>query len=35
VFDESFRWIAEHEIFPEGEMGAGRYEEAVLSLAKL
>ncbi|MGA8870703.1 MAG: hypothetical protein WB460_06185 [Candidatus Acidiferrales bacterium] len=34
VFEESFRWIAEHEIFPEGEMGSGRYEDAVLSLAK-
>jgi hypothetical protein len=34
VFEESFRWIAEHEIFPKGEMGSGRYEEAVLSLAK-
>ena len=34
VFDESFRWIAEHKIFPEGEMGAGRYEAAVVSLAR-
>ena len=34
VFEESFRWIAEHGIFPEGEMGTGRYEDAVLSLAK-
>ncbi len=34
VFDESFRWIAEHKIFPEGEMGAGRYEDAVVSLAR-
>jgi ABC-type nitrate/sulfonate/bicarbonate transport system substrate-binding protein len=33
VFEESFRWIAEHDIFPEGAMGAGRYEDAVVSLA--
>jgi uncharacterized protein YndB with AHSA1/START domain len=33
VFEESFRWIANHGIFPEGEMGAGDYERAVLSLA--
>jgi ABC-type nitrate/sulfonate/bicarbonate transport system substrate-binding protein len=32
VFEESFRWIAERGIFPEGEMGAGRYESAVISL---
>ncbi len=34
VFEESFRWIAEHDIFPKDEMGSGRYEDAVLSLAK-
>jgi len=33
VFEESFDWIARHEIFPEGQMGAGVYEEAVCSLA--
>ena len=33
VFEESFRWIAEREIFPEGQMGSGRYESAVISLA--
>jgi hypothetical protein len=33
VFEESFRWIAAHRIFPEGQMGAGRYEDAVISLA--
>jgi len=33
VFEESFRWIAEREIFPEGGMGAGKYEDAVLTLA--
>jgi ABC-type nitrate/sulfonate/bicarbonate transport system substrate-binding protein len=32
VFEESFKWIAEHEIFKPGEMGAGRYEEACVSL---
>jgi hypothetical protein len=31
VFEESFQWIAEHGIFPEGEMGSGCYEEAVIS----
>jgi ABC-type nitrate/sulfonate/bicarbonate transport system substrate-binding protein len=33
VFEDSFRWIAERGIFPEGEMGAGVYENAVVSLA--
>lgn len=33
VFEESFEWIAQHGIFPHGEMGAGNYEEAVVSLA--
>ncbi|HET7879544.1 MAG TPA: hypothetical protein VFL55_01580 [Acetobacteraceae bacterium] len=33
VFEQSFNWIAEREIFPAGEMGAGQYESAVLSLA--
>jgi ABC-type nitrate/sulfonate/bicarbonate transport system substrate-binding protein len=32
VFEESFKWIAEHEIFERGAMGAGRYEEACVSL---
>jgi ABC-type nitrate/sulfonate/bicarbonate transport system substrate-binding protein len=32
VYEESFRWIADHQIFPEGTMGAGRYENATLSL---
>lgn len=32
VFEESFAWIAEREIFPEGGMGAGRYEDAVLNV---
>jgi hypothetical protein len=33
AFEESFRWISEHGIFPEGGMGSGRYEDAVVSLA--
>ena len=33
VFEESFRWIKERGIFAEGTMGAGRYEEAVVSVA--
>jgi len=33
VYDESFRWIAERGIFPDGNMGAGKYEDSVLSLA--
>ncbi|MGA9865949.1 MAG: hypothetical protein WBQ75_05855 [Acetobacteraceae bacterium] len=31
VFDESFRWIAAHGIFPEGQMGSGAYDRAVVS----
>ena len=27
VFEESFNWIAEREIFAPGQMGAGRYED--------
>ena len=32
VYEESFKWIADHHIFPEGTMGTGRYEQATLSL---
>ena len=32
VFEESFNWIAQRNIFPEGGMGAGNYDDAVLSL---
>ncbi|MGH9686634.1 MAG: ABC transporter substrate-binding protein [Candidatus Acidiferrales bacterium] len=32
VFEQSFEWIAEHSIFPEGTMGSGKYEEACVSL---
>jgi hypothetical protein len=31
VFDDSFAWISERNIFPDGEMGAGNYEDAVVS----
>jgi hypothetical protein len=33
VFDETFRWIAEHGIFAEGGMGSGRYEDSIVKLA--
>jgi hypothetical protein len=32
VYEESFQWIAEHEIFAEGKMGACEYERATVSL---
>ncbi len=32
VFEESFEWIARRGIFPEGQMGSGKYEEATVSL---
>jgi len=32
VFEESFRWIAERNLFPAGSMGAGKYEDAILTL---
>ncbi|HLK48535.1 MAG TPA: hypothetical protein VKT49_10390 [Bryobacteraceae bacterium] len=34
VYEESFQWIARHGIFPEGEMGPGKYEEATVSLSR-
>lgn len=33
VYEESFEWIAKHRIFADGGMGAGRYDEATLSLS--
>jgi ABC-type nitrate/sulfonate/bicarbonate transport system substrate-binding protein len=33
VFDESFKWIADRKIFAESDMGSGRYEDSVISLA--
>lgn len=32
VFEESFEWIAQRAIFPEGTMGPGKYEDACVSL---
>jgi ABC-type nitrate/sulfonate/bicarbonate transport system substrate-binding protein len=32
VYEESFEWIAQHGIFPEGGMGTGQYERATVSL---
>jgi hypothetical protein len=32
VFEESFAWIAKREIFEDGNMGPGRYEDACVSL---
>ena len=31
VYEQSFEWIARHEIFPEGAMGCGVYEEATVT----
>jgi ABC-type nitrate/sulfonate/bicarbonate transport system substrate-binding protein len=31
-FDDSQRWIAEHGIFEDGKVGAGRYDESTVSL---
>jgi hypothetical protein len=33
IFGQAFTWIAEHQIFPEGGMGSGIYEDAIVSLA--
>jgi hypothetical protein len=33
VFEQAFNWIADREIFAKDQMGAGRYESAILSLA--
>ncbi|HUA18942.1 MAG TPA: hypothetical protein VMB25_09365 [Bryobacteraceae bacterium] len=32
VYEESFQWIARHHIFPEGRMGSGSYEQAVVTM---
>ena len=32
VYEQSFEWIASHQIFPEGAMGNAQYERATLSL---
>jgi hypothetical protein len=33
VFEQSFQWIAQHEIFESGSMGSGRYDQSVITLA--
>ena len=33
LYDESFSWIAAHEIFAKGDMGSGNYERSVVSLS--
>jgi len=33
VFEDSFKWIRERQIFEDGAMGTGRYEDACVSLA--
>jgi hypothetical protein len=33
VFEESFDWIAARNLFPEGGMGTGSYEQSVITLA--
>jgi ABC-type nitrate/sulfonate/bicarbonate transport system substrate-binding protein len=32
VFEQSFEWIASHEIFEAGSMGSGSYEKSIVSL---
>jgi ABC-type nitrate/sulfonate/bicarbonate transport system substrate-binding protein len=34
VFEDSFKWIREHEIFAPAAMGKGRYEDACVSLVQ-
>jgi len=34
VFEQSFNWIAQHEIFAEGGMGAGDYDKAAVSFVR-
>ena len=31
TFDESFRWIEQHGIFPPGQMGTGKYEASIFA----
>ncbi len=33
VYQQSFEWIAQHEIFAQGRMGSGDYDKAVVSFA--
>ena len=32
MFEDSFEWVTERNIFPEGNMGTGRYEDSVILL---
>jgi len=32
AYEQSFEWIAQHDIFGEGEMGSCEYDRAVVSL---
>ena len=32
AFEDSRRWISEHGIFPDGNLGSGSYEQAVVRL---
>ena len=34
VFERSFEWIGQHNIFPEGKMGAGDYDRSTISFAQ-
>jgi hypothetical protein len=34
VYEASFKWIEQRDIFPKGSMGAGKYEDATLSLTR-
>jgi hypothetical protein len=34
VYEETFKWIADHGIFADSGMGSGRYEDAVISTAQ-
>jgi hypothetical protein len=31
VFDETFKWIADHGIFPDGNLGTRAYDQAVVT----
>jgi hypothetical protein len=33
VYEQSFNWIAKHELFDDGMMGSGKYEDAAVTLA--
>jgi len=33
AYEESFEWIARHQIFANGDMGTGQYETSVMTLA--